>query len=63
MSISVIIPTLNAEKDLPSLMRALRMQTLQPEEILIVDSESADGTVRIARDFTETHPINTVQFR
>ena len=23
----------------------------------------ADGTVRIARDFTETHPINTVQFR
>ena len=50
MSISVIIPTLNAEKDLPSLLRALRTQTLQPEEILIADSESADGTVRIAED-------------
>ena len=57
MSISVIIPTLNAEKDLPSLLRALQVQTLQPEEILVVDSESADGTVRIAEEAAGDLPV------
>ena len=57
MSISVIIPTLNAEKDLPSLLRALQSQTLQPAEILIADSESADGTVRIAEGAAGDLPV------
>ena len=50
MKISVIIPTLNAEKELPSLLEALSAQTLPPDEILVVDSESDDGTARIAED-------------
>ena len=57
MNISVIIPTLNAEKDLPSLLRALQSQTLQPAEILIADSESADGTVRIAEGAAGDLPV------
>ena len=57
MSISVIIPTLNAEKDLPSLLRALLTQTLQPAEILIADSESSDGTVRIAEGAAGDLPV------
>ena len=36
MSISVIIPTLNAEKELPVLLKALREQTLPADEILVV---------------------------
>ena len=63
MSISVIIPTLNAEKDLPSLLRALRTQTLRPEEILIVDSESADGTVRIAEDAAGDLPVRVLSVK
>ena len=50
MKISVIIPTLNAEKELPSLLEALSAQTLPPDEILVVDSGSDDGTARIAED-------------
>ena len=63
MSISVIIPALNAEKDLPSLLQALRTQTLRPEEILIVDSESADGTVRIAEDAAEDLPVRVLSVK
>ena len=48
MSISVIIPTLNAEADLPGLLRALSAQTLPADEILVADSESADRTVSAA---------------
>ena len=63
MSISVIIPTLNAEKDLPSLLRALRTQTLRPEEILIVDSESADATVRVAEDTAGDLPVRVLSVK
>lgn len=49
MRISVIIPTLNAEKDLPALLKTLTAQTVPPEEIIVVDSESADRTVAIAK--------------
>ena len=48
MTISVIIPALNAEKELPELLKALSGQTVQPDEILLTDSESADGTRQIA---------------
>ncbi len=48
MNVSVIIPALNAEKELPALLHALSEQTLQAEEILVTDSESADRTVQIA---------------
>ena len=51
MKLSVIIPTLNAEKELPALLEALGRQTVQPEEILVIDSESADRTAEIARSF------------
>lgn len=60
MRISVIIPTLNAEKDMPSLLQALRTQTLQPEEILIVDSESADQTVSIAEGAASVLPVRVL---
>lgn len=47
-TVSIIIPTLNAAGYLPSLIHALKNQTHVPEEILIVDSESTDDTVKIA---------------
>ena len=49
MKLSVIIPTLNAEKELPALLKALEGQTAAPEEILVVDSESTDRTQEICR--------------
>ncbi len=46
--VSVIIPTLNAEREIESLILALEGQSLPPKEIIIVDSSSADRTLEIA---------------
>ncbi len=42
---TVIIPTLNAAAEIGPLIAALRGQTLPPEAILVVDSQSDDDTV------------------
>ena len=44
----MIIPTLNAEKELPALLEGLSAQTVQPDEVIVIDSESGDRTVQIA---------------
>lgn len=44
----VIVPTLNAAKDWPLFAPAL-LACAQPEQVLIVDSESTDGTPDLAR--------------
>ena len=44
-AVSVIIPTLNAEKDLLKLLISLEEQSYPVDEIVIVDSASKDGTV------------------
>ena len=46
--ISVIIPTLNGARHLPILVDSLRRQTIENTEIIIIDSESDDGTARVA---------------
>ena len=48
--VSVIIPTLNAEKEIGELVKnLLEMQTLKPYEIIVIDSSSEDRTVEIAK--------------
>ncbi len=49
MDISVIIPTLNAECEIEALLTALDRQSIQPNEILIVDSASDDRTVELVQ--------------
>ncbi len=43
-SVSVVIPTLDAAGEIGSLLRSLASQALAPAEVVVVDSESADGT-------------------
>lgn len=50
MSISVIIPTLNAGKTIYELLSKLRSQSLDTE-IIVIDSSSKDNTVNIAKSF------------
>ncbi len=50
MLISVIIPTLQAEKQLPALLIKLNQQTVPPSEIIVVDSSSTDNTLAIAQE-------------
>lgn len=47
MRVSVIIPTLNAEKFVANLVPRLKRQTLPPAEIIVIDSSSEDRTVGI----------------
>ncbi len=49
MDLSVIIPTYNGEKSLSALFAILKKQTIQADEILVVDSASADGSVELCR--------------
>ena len=49
MSVSVILPTLNAAGEIAALLAALKRQTRPTDEILVVDSASTDGTAELAR--------------
>lgn len=48
MRVSVIIPTLEAESQIQASIERLTEQTIRPDEILIIDSASRDGTVDVA---------------
>jgi len=50
MKISVILPTLNASSSLVRLNSALLSQSVLVDEIVVVDSESTDGTSQLAHD-------------
>jgi hypothetical protein len=44
-AVTVVVPTWNSGPWLPDCLEALARQTLQPREILVVDSASTDGSV------------------
>src|SRR3984885_5754890 len=48
MKYGVIVPTLNAEHEWPSFASSLLVCT-EPDRVLIVDSESTDNTVSLAK--------------
>ncbi|WP_368986242.1 glycosyltransferase family 2 protein [Caldifermentibacillus hisashii] len=52
--ISVIIPARNEEKNLPRLLDSLFNQSVQPDEIIVVDDHSQDQTKHIAEEYGVT---------
>lgn len=52
MNVSVIIPTLNEEKYIASCLTGLINQTIPPDEIIVIDGNSTDGTVDISMSYT-----------
>jgi rhamnosyltransferase len=44
-TVSVIIPTYNGRQQAGELMRALAAQSLRPTEVIVLDSQSSDGTL------------------
>lgn len=53
-AVSVIIPARNEEHNLPTLLRSLAAQSVQPCEILVVDDASTDRTAEVARQHGAT---------
>lgn len=47
--ITIIVPTYNAAKYLPSLLMRLESQTVKNYELIVVDSSSSDNTIDIAK--------------
>jgi len=52
MSVSVIIPTYNAQRYLPKLLNNLASQTIN-FELIIIDSSSTDNTLKIAKSYAD----------
>lgn len=62
-SVSIVIPVLNAEKYLPALMeRIFSQKPFPPDEVVIVDSNSTDSTVEIARSHERIKVISISRF-
>lgn len=53
---SVIIPALNEERFLPQLLQSLQAQDMKSFEVIVVDGDSNDATVREAKKFTKHLP-------
>lgn len=51
MFLSIVIPTLNEEKNIARLLKQIRNSSFSDYEIIIADSHSVDGTVKVANDF------------
>lgn len=58
--LSVVIPTLNEEKYLPLLLDALKKQTFNDFEVIIVDGNSADRTLELAQQRNRELKIKTI---
>lgn len=56
--VSVVTPTYNEENYLPNLITALCNQTYSDIELIVVDNESEDKTVRVAKESGATVVIN-----
>ena len=59
VKLSIIIPARNEAGNLPHLLHALKVQTLEPFEIIVVDDFSEDDTKVIAESYGVTVISNT----
>lgn len=50
-NVSIVIPVYNEAEQLAACLRAIEAQTLAPDEVIVVDNNSTDGTRAVARSF------------
>ena len=58
---SVIMTVRNEAKSLPRLLDSVLMQTVLPEEVVIADGGSTDGTPDIARSYMDRLPLRLLE--
>ena len=47
--VALIIPTFNAAQLWTALLEGIRAQSLKPDQVIVIDSSSSDGTADLAR--------------
>jgi len=57
-SLSVVVPTLNEERHIGSLLSDLMEQTKKADEVIVVDAGSGDGTIPVVRRFPDVVLLN-----
>jgi glycosyltransferase involved in cell wall biosynthesis len=57
VTIAVVIPAYNEEEHLGALLNALLVQTRTPDEIIVVDDGSADGTAEVVKRYADHRVI------
>lgn len=63
IELSILLPVYNGEEFLPRFFTALSQQSLQPDEVLVSDSESTDSSVRICREYgARVLPVKRTEF-
>jgi biofilm PGA synthesis N-glycosyltransferase PgaC len=63
MRLAVIVCFLNEEACLPVLLDSLAGQQREPDQLLLVDDGSTDGSLPLASEFASTHPYARVLSR
>ena len=58
LSLSIVIPAYNEEHHLKDCLDAIAAQTVQPDEVIVVDNNSTDKTVEIAKTYSFVRIIN-----
>lgn len=51
MLLSIVVPALNEEKNLPKLFESLKKQTFKDFEVILADASSTDRTKEIAKEY------------
>lgn len=54
--IRVVLTTFNGDQWLPVLLESIARQTVAPDEILVFDDRSTDGTLEVLEAFVASHP-------
>lgn len=59
---TVIVPVYNKSRSIESVLRAIQRQTRKPNEIIVVDDGSTDGSSEILEEFAKNKEIRHIRF-
>ncbi|MCX7955942.1 MAG: glycosyltransferase family 2 protein, partial [Patescibacteria group bacterium] len=60
MTISIIIPAYNEEKYIENALKSLVNQTEKPDEVIVVDNNCTDKTIKIAKKYQKKLPLKII---
>src|SRR6266446_10756886 len=51
LTLTIVIPVFNEQDHLAACLRAIGVQTIRPDEVIVVDNNSTDDSAEIAQQF------------